>query len=382
MSLLLYDKPAQSSAYWTNLDYHAQAWKRTKRANRGYHIGSFQIQNAEMTQLTDFYNTWMGNRVVESTYGITSWEGIIWQLDLVKNGINYRRTLNPEFWHNRIKVFYTTGAGAQAFIDWSENTDSSGIYGEMEKIITLGTESAAGATGHQSTALTEYAWPRSRNVGGISIGEVKPNSGSDGLYITTAGFWSTLNWQYYESTQSEQDADVAITALVGASEFVTAGRIEANTMDVTSEGQSTPQRVGDLIEAIVKDGDSSGNIWRGGVYADKKFVYEQVPTTVDYIYRDGMLYNKAGTPVIPELLDPGFYLRDTNAPTGSQPPGSSNLWDDPQVSYCDEVELEAGVALRLGFPGQDERIEILLSQTHPLKGVSEPVHTGPPNVLF
>jgi len=116
------------------------------------------------------------------------------------------------------------------------------------------------------------------------------------------------------------------------------------------------------VAGIIKQGDASGNVWKGGVYKDKKFIYEQAPTTIDYIYRDGVLYNKAGGIVTPELLEPGFYVRDTNAPTGTQPPGTSNIWDDPQVSYCDEVEFQAPNVLRLSFTDQEERIEVLLEQ--------------------
>jgi hypothetical protein len=80
--------------------------------------------------------------------------------------------------------------------------------------------------------------------------------------------------------------------------------------------------------------------------------HEQAPTTVDYILRDGALYDKAGVTVDPALINPGFYVRDTNAPMGMQPPGTSNIWDDPQVSYCDEVEFIWPDTLRLKFPGE------------------------------
>ncbi|MHC4196088.1 MAG: hypothetical protein ACYSQZ_09170, partial [Planctomycetota bacterium] len=50
-------------------------------------------------------------------------------------------------------------------------------------------------------------------------------------------------------------------------------------------GDPIPQRIGDLINKVVDHGDTSGNLWKGGVYAEQKFVYEQVPTTVDYILR-------------------------------------------------------------------------------------------------
>ena len=137
-SLLLYDRPAEGTASRLNLDGIFSNWRRTKRAIGGYHTGSFEVTNLGMPQLTDFYNTWIGMKIVENTFGITSYEGIIWQLDLVKNGVNYRRTLNPNYWHNLVQVIHTDLAGDQQTIAYAENTDSSEIFGAMEYTYVLG----------------------------------------------------------------------------------------------------------------------------------------------------------------------------------------------------------------------------------------------------
>jgi hypothetical protein len=308
-----------------------------------------------MPELTDFYNTWIGMKIVEHTFGMISYEGIVWQLDLIKNGVNYRRTLNPKYWHNRVKVFYTDKNGGQGTADWSENTDSSGIYGVMEYVYSIGDDSANGATAKRDSYLTRNAWPNSKSVGGVEVGKVKPSFARDGLYVTTAGFSSTMNWQYYEST-SEAAASTVINTLLSGTEFVTAGRIETNTFTAYISGDPIPQRIGDLIDKVVDRGDLSGNLWKGGVFADQKFVYEQLPTTVDYILQRGALLNAAGIPVELPLVNPGFYVRDTNAPRGGQPPGASNVWDDPQVTYCEEVEFIWPDRLKLKFPGESQSV--------------------------
>lgn len=360
-TLVLYDRPAEGTSVRLNLEGIIGGWRRTKRAVGGYYMGTFSVTSMGMPQLTDFYNTWLGMKIVERSFGMISYEGIIWQLDLIKNGINYRRTLNPKFWHNRVRVDYTDKLGVQTSADWSENTDSSAIYGEMEYIEVLGVSNSTGATALRDRELVEYAWPRSRTVGGVSVGDPSPSLSGDGLYITTAGFWATLNWQYYES-ESTAAANTLISTLIGLSEFVTAGRIETNSLSIIAKGSDIPQRIGDLIEVSIRQGDSSGNIWKGGVYTNQEFIYEQAPTTVDYILRNGALYDNAGVMVNPALINPGFYVRDTNAPTGIQPPGSSNIWDDPQVSYCDEVEFIWPDTLILKFPGESLAAETLLTQ--------------------
>jgi hypothetical protein len=137
------------------------------------------------------------------------------------------------------------------------------------------------------------------------------------------------------------------------------GRLETNTLSVTVDGAMIPVRLGDAMEDVIKQGDASGNVWKGGVYADKKLIYEPSPTTIDYILRNGALYDKAGVAVDPALINPGFYVRDTNAPMGMQPPGTSNIFDDPQVSYCDEVEFVWPFTLRMKFPGESMTVVAL-----------------------
>ena len=361
-TLNLYDRPAVSSGQRLNLHGVFSNWRRTKRAIGGYHTGRFTVKQLGFPQLTDFYNTWIGMKIVENTFGITSYDGIIWQLDLIKNGINYRRTLNPKYWHNRSIVHYTDINGDQQVTAAANNTDSQEIFGIMAYRYTIGVASTAGATALRDRALVEYAWPKSRTVGSVSVGEPSPLMQGDGLYVTTAGFWTTANWLYYTSS-STAGASTFLGTQVALTQFVTAGRIETNALSVTVDGSLVPIRAGDAMEQVINQGDASDNVWKGGVYADKKLIYEPAPTTIDYILRNGALYDKASVKVDPALINPGFYVRDTNAPMGMQPPGTSNIFDDPQVSYCDEVEFVWPDTLRLKFPGETFIADIVASET-------------------
>ena len=359
MNLLLYDRPESSDNYIDNISYMIDGWRRTSLAIGGYNLGSFQIFTSDETLLTDIYNTWLGNRVVEKTGGITTWEGLIWQMDLTQNGVTHRRTLNPEFWHNRVKVIYSDDAAERSIIDWDENTSASDYYGEMEYVITLGNATSAGATAMQQLHLTNYAYPRSRLIGSVAIDA--PSAKQDGVSIVVVGFWSTLNWQYRETSETG-NADTLISTLIGETDYVTAGRIESNSVSVRIDAQPSPQRIGDLIQKIIEQGDASGNVWQGGVYADKKFVYEQAPTTVDYIIDQGSLYTIAGE--VPGLtgVAPGFLVRDVQSPSTWQPPESSGIWNDPSVAYCNQVEYIHPNIIKLHFPGENELVDTALSR--------------------
>lgn len=356
MNLNLHDIPASGSGFIRGITHLAEGWRRSKLAVGGYHIGTFSITSGGISDLTDFYNMWIGHRITETTAGMITWEGVIWQTDLIKDGITHRRTLSPEQWHNRIKVLYSDDVGERSSIAWSENTDSSDIYGEMEYVISLGGATSAGATALQARHLTDFAWPRSRIVDSITIGQA--GGRQNGLYITAVGFWATLNWQYRETSETAA-ASTLLGTLIGETEFVTAGRVETNSLSVRVDAFPIPQRIGDLVEDIIRQGDASGNVWQGGVYADQKFVYESAPTAVDYYIERGRMYNKAGTLITPELLDPGFFVRNVNAPMSWEPPGTSNVWDDPTVAYCDQVEYIHPGIIKLHFPGESSRVEIL-----------------------
>ncbi|PWG73918.1 hypothetical protein DF186_20575, partial [Enterococcus hirae] len=81
----------------------------------------------------------------------------------------------------------------QADTGWSENTDASDEYGEMQYIDTIGEATSAAATALSATRLADYAFPRSRMVGGLEFWVEKQQAGVDSLQITVAGYVFTLN---------------------------------------------------------------------------------------------------------------------------------------------------------------------------------------------
>ena len=363
-TLSLYDRPLEGTAFRGSLSGMFDSWRRTKRATGGYYEGKFIIRSGGMSELTDYYNKWIGCKVVETTFGIVSWEGIVWQLDLIKNGINYRRTLNPNFWQNKVKAQYTsTTQGLKVITSVFEHVKSSEIFGEMEMNYTLGASTEIQAANLAYTIAKTYSWPDSNLVGGLTASRGGQSSMSDGLYVTVLGLWTTLNWQIRNQPETDE-ASTLLATLVGETEFVTAGRLETNTLEVTADCNPIEQRIGDLIKVIIDQGDSSNNIWKGGVYADAKFVYEPAPTTIDYRLINGVLYHISDVPVSPSLINPGFYVRDSNAPTTIVYPAfvsgdSPNLWNEPGVSYCDEVEYIWPDELVLRFPGESVSVDVI-----------------------
>jgi len=343
-----------------NITSMALDWKRSIRAAGGYWLGSFSLSSESMRrdELIWWYNHYLGKRIVEESVGILSWEGLIYEMSLTLDGIQYRRTLDKEWFHNKVKVFYRD-AGVQASTGWAENTDSSDEYGEIQYIDTISEAVAAAATALRDTRLADFAFPRSRMVGGLEFGGQPREWAADNLQITVAGYVATMNWRYRESSIAATAASTAIADLVDDSEFVLAGVIDTNSMNVDMDC-TTPQRLWDAIEDIISQGDASGNRWVGGVYQDRKFNYNQAATEVEYYIRNGILMDRGGSRVIPSLLKPDFIVRNVNAPSGGTPIGG-NMWDDPRNAWITEVEFVAPDGLVLK-PAGFEDVQVLQEQ--------------------
>ncbi len=357
VNLSLYQRLARGTAFYGNITRHAPDWKRTIAAIGGYKVGSFTAQNLSRADIQDWYDRYLGCRIVETTYGITSWEGIVYEMRLILDGVEYCRTLAPEWCHNNVQVVYTDTVGARQVLAWSENVDSSDEYGEIRYQVSIGSATAAAAIQLQTRHLKEFAWPRSRMVGAVAL-DNKGKARKDSLTVSCVGYWATMNWRFRETNLTAYDAGSQITFLWTASEFILGWRIEANTLSVHVT-ISNPQGLGELMADVIEQGDASGNVWKGGVYADRHLIYEQAPTAVSHYLRDGVLVDLSGTPVIPSLVEPGFLLYNSAAPTGLQPVGTSSPWDNPQVVYVEEVEFVAPDKLNLKLYGVEESVALL-----------------------
>jgi hypothetical protein len=300
----------------------------------------------------------MADEIIEETAGMTSWQGIVYEMTLSLDGVQYRRTLDREWWHNRVKVIYRD-AGEQAATAWSEVAGSSDVYGQMDYIDTISEATSAEATGLRDTRLADYAYPRSRMMAGLEFGGEKRQT-PDSLVVTLAGPVFTMNWLMRETDIAAAAASSAISTLVGAAEFVTGGIINTNAMTVDADC-TTPQRLWDLAEKIILAGDASGNRWVGGVYADRQFDYGQAATAIGFEKHGDILRRRhASLDVLPSSMVADFIIFNANAPVDETPIGGSVL-DDPRTAWVEEVEFIAPDKLTLK-PSGFEDVEVLKEQ--------------------
>lgn len=377
-NLLLYQRPLAGEGFLGNYTEVARKWRREVLAVAGFGMGSFELSQEDLTrsELVDFYNMNMGCVVGGRTYGMESWDSMIWEMRLVQDGAESFQTLKKDTFHNRIKVLYSSDIGERAETAWVANTDSSDIYGVCNMIISLGGATATDATNKRDRNLTSYAWPRSRRTGGGVVEGGEDEAGLDRLVVTVAGRWATMNWVYRETSETDAVSDLLET-LVGETEFVTVRRVESNADSVRADAYPIPRQIGDLCREKIEEG-GSGNVWRGGVFEGGKFVYEQAPTTWTYKRRGSALLDKADGPVILPLFRPGVLVYDEQAPTGWPRPGVAGDWDNPRVHYVERVEYIAGDARRpaqllMKYADVDESVAVIENVVGKGVGAGRPV---------
>jgi len=287
--------------------------------------------------MVNIFGNSIGRRIVEKTYGLISWEGEITQMDLTVGGVTYRRTMDCERWHNKVKTEYTDNATSVATATaWSDTAASSDIFGESCYIdVVMDNYDATSAAALRDRRLTENAFPKPVPVSGLSVGGSKP---PDSLHIYCSGYVMSMNRRFRESDTAAAALDTQITTLVGESEFVAAGTLDSNAMTAPISGSEIPFRLWDGVEDLVLMGDGSGNRWIGGVYGERKFDYKQAATSVTHYWRDGKLVNALGGDIIPSMLKPNMIVQvSTNVNNVSI--SGSNVWDDPKNIYIEEVEF-------------------------------------------
>lgn len=351
--LALHDKPKAGTGFVMDLTPWTPGRTFTKRAVGGFYAGSAPIVGMSRLDMIDLYTMYLGNRVRENVCGLIAWEGMIYEMRLVLDGQEYVRTLAPERFHNRVNVKYSSTVGATTAVGWSENTDSSGMYGRVDYIDSQAGMTTAAATALQARRLKEYGWPRSW------MGQY--TGGKDSLTLGFAGMYTTLFWRYREASGTNTPTAI-ITALLAStySEFVTARRIGTNSLSVSYDALPTARRVGDIFEELIAQGDASGNVWKGGVYAGDCFDYEQAPTTHEYQVLSGKVCDLSGAPAEAALLSPGFLLLNASAPIVQLPAGTSySAWDDPRIGYVDEVQFDADSNLTWRIMQGEESMELL-----------------------
>jgi len=136
-----------------DLTRYAQNWKRSIRAVGGYWQGSFRLTGA-VSDLAQAFDQWLGYHVQERSGGGTTWEGLVYEMDLTVGGVKRRRSF--DLMANSVKSTYVDWAWiGDNCIKNPSFEDAGGAPGGGDEIAAWGERTGVGVISHvNSTAHT------------------------------------------------------------------------------------------------------------------------------------------------------------------------------------------------------------------------------------
>ena len=357
--------PSGSSKFVADITQEAIGWRRSIRAQGGYWQGSFSMRGS-LDDLQQVFYYWLGLRVKEISGGQTTWDGMIYEMDLTYHGVTRRRSL--DLMCNYVTVFYEDDEGETQNTTAVTNTDSIQHYGRYEGMWTLDTISQTAAEAFGNTRLKELGWPLQRVVG-VRPGEIESNEAI--LDVVCCGYIFTANWRFEQVGDGSQDnlSDWISEILTTDCEFLEPGIVNENTLQVY-KANSQPRRCWDVMLELAAIGDSSSNPWRIYCGNDRLVHYEQISATKKYYLRDGKLRGPFSSEVLanPWTVTPAV-VRDADYPIAGSQNGGWLI--DNRDFYVEEVECGVDTGLVLKSSEFDEG-EILIAQLEYLASMFNP----------
>jgi hypothetical protein len=355
--LRLFHPIKTGGAFLADITEDAKGWRRSTRLQGGYWQGSFTVEG-ELADLQTWFYDRLGCHLVEVVGGQTTWEGLVYEVELTHRGVKRRRSL--DLMQNAVRATYSMWEGHTALTDWQINSAAINRYGRKEELLSLTAMNQTAAQTQATTTLNGAAWPWPRAVGWEPESHDKTS-----LTVNVCGYVFCANWRYASQAFSWQDGTATIglsawiteIAAADLTEFLSLGWARANTLSV-QKYITQPCRVWDHFNDLVKLGDSSGNLWRLYVGAGRRLYYEQAATAPALYLRRGELFTAAGAPaaVSPFTVLP-CVVRDQEYPGTHTESGS--LLSDPRDFLTDEVEVGADgrISLRTALWSEADLLE-------------------------
>lgn len=125
VTLSLFASVKNGNAMLRNVnDQIGATWRRSVRSIGGYWMGT-AAWNGPTSEMVDIFVNGLGMEIREAVGGLMTWQGFIGEMELVLNGVTYRRSLLEAA--NRIKVIYTK-IGANLFTNGSAESAAWDAY--------------------------------------------------------------------------------------------------------------------------------------------------------------------------------------------------------------------------------------------------------------
>jgi len=358
-----------------------ESYQHDIRAFGGYYSAKMRINNSQ-NNIEDWIDrggaTGLGRHVaVYNPAGIIVWEGFVNKISVQLGGFSY--SLGPFMdISNRVTVVYsivdtsttppTTGIRTRTAV--ANDTDSQSLYGIIERIVSAGGAITTEAERARDSWLNERANPLSNSRDNVA------SSAGPSLSLDCLGYWHWFKLYVYNQTATSGDINLSdkIEDVVNAqlnSIFSTDFKdITENTFQVP-DYDDKDRKAETILKQLQQLGDSSGNRYNIGCYANRMIKYEQAPTIYELQRR--LTGNEGITDRLSSMIDPwdviaGKWIFYPDFLTGRIPPVTeATLRTDPRTTYIESVKFTAPwqvsitgdktgeldqIMAQLGFKGQ------------------------------
>lgn len=351
------------------------------RSFGGYFSARMTINNSQ-NNIEDWIDrggaTGLGRHiVVYNPAGVIIWEGFVNKIGATLGGFSYSLGPLMEI-SNQVTVVYSTKdtsttpptVGTRVKTTTVDDTDSQALYGIIERIVSAGGAIDAEATRAGDSWLEERANPLTNSRDNVS-GDSGPS-----LTLDCLGYWHWLKLYVYNQIVTGGDIDLSqkiedvITAQLNSIFSTDFKEITENTFQVP-DYDNKDRKAETILKQLQQLGDSSGNRYNLGIFADRKVIYSQAPTIHELQRR--LTGNEGITDRLSATIDPwdvvsGKWMFYPDFLTGRIPPvTTATLRTDPRTTYIESVKFTAPwqvsvtgdkageldqIMAQLGFKGQ------------------------------
>lgn len=360
--LRLYTNALKTLAFVEDVTAIAEAYQHTIRLQGGYWRATFDLR-LPLADLARWFYSHLGYHFEETSGGVKTWEGLVYEMTLNAGGVSRRRSLDDMY--NHVIANYTA-ADSSSSLPTSDATQAQSIdrYGRREERIDMDNFDLTPAEARRDTYLKVNAWPWARPVsGGMTDPEQDP---TPSLSVTCLGYIFTGNWRYV-SAALLTDGDTTINAFIGDivdtdCEYLNKGALAANTTAIKAT-LDIDQRAFDTISDMVELGDASGNFYAAGVYNERYFEYKQMSNAPRYYVMGNRIMHSAGDAqaVNPWTVKPGVF-RDQEYVVGRAEQGS--WFADARDFLAEEITVGARSGLSWRAADVDEADQLAALQEY------------------
>jgi len=310
-------------------DMRARGWTRSIRSIGGYWQGEFTLSGKPQELANFFYNN-LSCHLEEWSHGFKTWEGLIYEMELVTYGGSRRRSLDDMY--NSVQVRYMDPETDEVKMTSVATNDLSIMqYGRRGIIFPMAGQKQTFAGHLRDKILAESAFPWAR-----PINKKTGEEGTATLLVRACGYVFTANWRIESASNnsSDQVSDWIILIIRANCPLLKEGMFTRNE-ELAWKKNPSYMRAWDVITKLLEVGidEKPARIY---VDNDRYVYYEKIDTLPKYYNRGGMLFGSANSlhELDPWSVKPAV-VRDSEYPMFVAEPG--NWLSDNRDWYMSEV---------------------------------------------